>query len=67
VETDNWIGLGALTGLGVVLSPPILRRYGGVSMLGWRGVLGGAAIGSLAGMTTFVVSSRMRRGSEKEE
>ncbi|KAI0703754.1 hypothetical protein BC835DRAFT_902331 [Cytidiella melzeri] len=54
VDADDWIGLGALAGLAVVVSPPVTRRYGGIAGLGWRGVLGGAAVGSVAGMLGFV-------------
>ncbi|KAI0806161.1 hypothetical protein BC629DRAFT_1147399 [Irpex lacteus] len=54
VGMDNWILGGSLAGAGLVASPPVAKRYGGIAGLGWRGVVGGAAVGSLAGLAGFV-------------
>lgn len=53
VEVDDWMGLGAVAGLGATLvrGP---GRYGGMGALGWRGVVGGAGIGGLVGMLGYL-------------
>ncbi|KAI0090299.1 hypothetical protein BDY19DRAFT_764258 [Irpex rosettiformis] len=66
VQLDNWTLVGALAGLGTVVSPPVARRYGGIAGLGWRGVVGGAALGSLAGLLGFSVTQAGSKSNKSQ-
>lgn len=65
VGMDNWIFGGSLAGAGLVASPPVAKRYGGIAGLGWRGVVGGAAVGSLAGLAGFVGTKLGSKGEKR--
>jgi len=67
VETDDWIGVGALAGLGGVLSPAVAKKYGGLHVLGWRGVIGGAALGTLGGAAGQLLYRQWYKGGKWED